>query len=390
MLQLPKNASEKLTEVESRLRSLREEKARAVKVAEAAKAAAIAVPEGEDDNAQYQAAEQAVAAVKAIQARIEEAQEEQIALLGTAGGPGTWSGMDGWSQIARAIDLEHGDTSVHVPLGSLVAQDGGFGVPTGGSSVATQRVPLAQPAQDNRFLFPSLPQRPLDDGALAVVDFVQTGSRALTGSVERDPLSTADKAELGLAFTAESEDVKQLAVTVTDVPDKLFAAEPSLDGFLREEMAYALRVALDSYVTQTITVATTEHGLTGSTLIEQARHGVRAARANGALPRLLAVSPEDAAELDLSQTGADHAFVFALRDTGSADPLWGLSIREVPSLVDPHLIDPPLAASLYLGRATFSLDPYSGFRRDTVDARLEFETLAHVRDSAGLFRIKAS
>src|SRR5262245_28531920 len=108
MLQLPKESSEKLRVIEDRLRSLREEKARAVKVRDAAVSAVEAVPGGEDDSPQYEAARQAVASVKTIQERIEEAQEEQVALLGTAGGPATWSSMDGWSHIARGIDLEGG------------------------------------------------------------------------------------------------------------------------------------------------------------------------------------------------------------------------------------------------------------------------------------------
>lgn len=393
MLQLPKNASEKLTEVEARLRSLREEKARARKVAEAAKAAAVAVPEGEDDNAQYQAAQEAVNALKAIDAKIEQVHDEQVALLGQAGGPGTWSSMDGWSEIARRVDLERGETRVDVPLGSLLAAGSFSAPPSGASSVSTIRVPLIEKAQDNRFLFPTLPTAPLDQGVLGVVDFKQTGSREVTGEVLRDPLATTDKSELGLSLTAESEDVKQLATTVTEVPDKLFSAEPALDGFLRNEMAYALNVALDAYVISVIEASAPPAGLTGPTLIEQSRFAVAAARALGSNPKVLALDPETAADLDVMTSGSDAAYVFATRDTGSASPLWGLEIREAPSLPGdlggPLLVDPGLAAVLYLGGASFALDPYSGFRKDTVDARLEFDCLCAIRDASGFYVISA-
>ena len=339
------------------------------------------------------AATSAKEAVAQVAHQLEQAQDEQLTLLrrlGDAerGGFGAaLSGGNGWGEISRRLDLDRGKTRVDVPLGSLVAQ--GFGVPTGGSEVATSRAPLAQPAQDNRFLFPALPQRSLDDGVLAIVDFVQSGSRAVSGSIERDPMATTEKAELALALSAESEDVKQLAVTVSDVPEKLFAAEPALNGFLREEIGYALRVALDAYVVGALEGSAPPAGLTGANLVEQVRNALSAARANGANPSTLALSPADASGLDLTTVGSDGLYLFAVRDAGSSSPIWGLQVREAPSVSDPILIDGPLAATLYLGRATFSLDPYSGFKRDTVDARLEFEALAHVRDASGLYAISS-
>ena len=101
MLQLPKQASERLKAIEDRLRNLREEKRRADAVRNAATDAVATVPEGEDDSAQYQAAQETVRAVAAIQSKIEQAQEEQTALLKTAGGPTAWTGSEsGWSEAA--------------------------------------------------------------------------------------------------------------------------------------------------------------------------------------------------------------------------------------------------------------------------------------------------
>jgi hypothetical protein len=51
-------------------------------------------------------------------------------------------------------------------------------------------------------------------------------------------------------------------------------------------------------------------------------------RAAGAAPTVLALPPDNAAALDLFQTGADDAFVFPTRDTGSSSPLFGLTIIE--------------------------------------------------------------
>ncbi len=53
--------------------------------------------------------------------------------------------------------------------------------------------------QDRRWLYPHLPTRTLDDGTTAVEDFRQV-SRAVTGSVERDPAATTEKARLDVGI----------------------------------------------------------------------------------------------------------------------------------------------------------------------------------------------
>jgi hypothetical protein len=77
-------------------------------------------------------------------------------------------------------------------------------------------------------------------------------------------------------------------------------------------------------------------------------------------------NPTDAAALDLSTTGADAAYVFATRATGSASPLWDLVIRESESITDPILIDPVLLGPLYVGTGSVLVDPYSSMERNVV------------------------
>ena len=389
MLQLPKNASEKLTEVEGRLRSLREEKARARKVAEVAKAAVVAVPDGEDDNAQYQAAQEAVNAVKAIDEKIEQVHEEQLALLRTAGGPMAWSGGDGWADAARRLDLQDGQFRVDLAGGSLLqkpmaATTAQFEI--GGGRVQSVRVPTVVPPQDRRFLYPAFPQQGLDVETLSIVDFRLTSEPGLTG-VERDPTSTAEKAVLDIDVDVETNDIRQFAVTIDEVPVKLFDVEPALREFLGREGRYALDKALDAHVIAQIEAATPPSGSSGPMLIEQARNAVASSRALGANPTVLALNPTDAAALDLTTTGADSAYVFATRDSGSASPLWSLEIRESTTVTDPLVIDPLLAAVLYIGNASILVDPYTGMKRNVVDIRIEFEAFLHVRDVSGLWTI---
>jgi hypothetical protein len=73
------NLKEKLTAIEDRIRGLREERARAASVAEAAKVA--------------------VDAVKSIEAKIEDAHEEQVDLLHRLGS--AEAGLCGWTVPGR-------------------------------------------------------------------------------------------------------------------------------------------------------------------------------------------------------------------------------------------------------------------------------------------------
>ena len=158
---LPNEIREKLAQVETTLRGLREERGRAVKLRESAKAAYVKEADsGNEESPVYVAAKGAVDAVQEIDAKIAAASEEQTALLRQigdmeAGMPGfTTPGLDGWGEIARQLDLDRGETRVDVPLGSLLAAGSFTAPPSGASSVSTIRVPMIEKVRDNRFLFP--------------------------------------------------------------------------------------------------------------------------------------------------------------------------------------------------------------------------------------------
>jgi hypothetical protein len=390
------NLREKLTAAEARIRGLREEKARAVKVADAAKATVAAVSESGDNSAQYEAAKTAVAAVKAIEAKIEDAQEEQTDLLRRLGdaeaGMGGWTlpGINGWAEAARRLDLQRGETQVSVGLDALIdkplaALD--WAPDLGSSRAPSLRAPLVEKGADQRFVYPVFQRQPLDSGDLAVTEYVQFGERAVTGSVERDPSETTDKANIGLQVKLASENVRTFACVVENVPAKLFDAEPALTGFLRNELQLQVSLAIDANVVSQIEAAAPPSGQTGSNLIAQVRNAVAASRALGASPSVLALNPTDAASLDMTTTGADGAYMFATRGTGSASPLWNLSIVESPTVTDPLVIDPVVLGVLYTGTGTILTDPYSSMERNVVRVRVEGEALFHVRDIAGAYVI---
>jgi len=175
---------------------------------------------------------------------------------------------------------------------------------------------------------------------------------------------------------------------VTEIPLKLFEAEPALNAFLRTEMSYALSAALDAYAVSGIQASAPPTGKVGMTLVEQIRRAVAASRALGANPNVLVLdAATDAVDLDLA-TDPASGYIFAPRATGSSSPIWGMTVVEAPAATnDPLLIDTTLAAQLYLGGAAFSVDPYTGFKRNLVDCRLEFSALLVVRDVNGLYLV---
>jgi hypothetical protein len=110
----------------------------------------------------------------------------------------------------------------------------------------------------------------------------------------------------------------------------------------------------------------------------------------GTNPSVVALSPADAVELDLFTTGADDAYAFALRDSGSSSPLFGLRIVETAAVTNPLLIDPPALGLLYVGQAALEVDPYSGFKENVSTVRLEGNVLYHVRNPRARMRSAAA
>jgi hypothetical protein len=97
--------------------------------------------------------------------------------------------------------------------------------------------------------------------------------------------------------------------------------------------------------------------------------------------------------LDLATIGADDAFVFALRDTGSSSPLWGLRFIEVAALAQgfgPYLIDPAMLGAFYDQRVRLQTNPWAKFAKNLTDLRIEGNALFRVRNIAGAYVIGVS
>ena len=81
-------------------------------------------------------------------------------------------------------------------------------------------------------------------------------------------------------------------------------------------MRVKLDQAIDQHVVAQIDVGPSRAVRSGPNLVEQIRNGIAAMKAAGTNPNIVALSPTDSVELDLFTTGADDAYVFALRDSG--------------------------------------------------------------------------
>jgi hypothetical protein len=290
---------------------------------------------------------------------------------------------DAWGTIAKALVRTKSAAAsgtkldVEVPLAGILRKSV-EGFPAAGEFDTSIQPGIAQLLADLRRAYQAFPKA--DPGvALSVSEFRQTGSRDVTGSIERGLSATTGKAELDVSIEAVSDDLRQMAVVISDVPNALLEAEGTLRGFLASEMALQLDQALDAHVLAAIAAANPTAGNTGATLPERLRHAKAAMNAKGANPRVALISPADAVALDLlTDDETPKAFPF------------GLTFVEHPDVTDPILIDPAVAGILYRGNLRVEADPYSGFKRNTTNLRAEFSALMVVRNADGLYRVGAA
>jgi hypothetical protein len=249
---------------------------------------------------------------------------------------------------------------------------------------------------DQRFAFPQFPSIDAGD-ALVISDYRQTVRGAPVGTVERSPVATTDKAQLPVTVAVANDPMSQVAIVLDGIPVAVVEALPQFRTFADNELRFQLFKALDAHL-HTKVNAGASFGNTGTGLVAQLRNAVAALQTAGYSPDLAIVNPADATALDLTTTGADAQYVFALRDTGDSSPLWGLRIvvRAGTTGTEPPLVvDTARIGALYLGRLAIDLDPYAGlggknFVKNLVDIRAEQNALMHVRAPLAARRIAAT
>ncbi len=385
---------DRLGALEDRLRSLREERMRAAQVAEAAKAAYGGARE-DTEPAAFAAAKQASDAVKAVEAKIDEASEGQVELLRRLGDAEqgraglSYIGVDGWGEAARKLDLARNELRFDVSAAALLT-------PTLPPSQRQSVPPPAQgaasgaaPPVSNRWLYPVLQSAPFgsSSGDLAATDFVLDVTQdALTG-VEIAPATDTEKSVLTPDIGLANPVARTFAIVNEGLPEQLFSNQDALRAALSADLGRRLSESFDSHVVWKIEAATPPHASTGSDLVTKIRNAIADARDLGSTPTHVALTPSDCATLDLSEDGAGH-MIFRVDREGSGSPVWSLQVREVPTISHPTLIDPVLLGLSYYAGATILVDPYTGLSSNQVRVRVECEAVFHVRNiGQGAFSI---
>ena len=377
----------------TRIRAIREERNRTAELFRNAKAA---VAESETDSAVHSAAE-TKRALDAVDARLEEASQEQLRLLRTLGdmehGRSGFSspGHDGWLQASRELDLAKGHLRVDVPGTSLMqaALNPATLPPTPvdariGLAAAPPAAPGAAPVS-NKWLYPVVPQVPFAPNDLSATDFVVTFEVTAVSGVERAPAATTAKAEISPTVTFASPTEKTFAVVLDAVPVKIFDSQQALRSLLSNELSRQIDTSVDAHVVGAIQAASPPTSSTGTGLVWKVRNGIAAMSDVGSSPTVLALSPSDAADLDLSVDG-NGSYVFRVDSRGSGSPVWSVLVRETPELAgdDPLLLDVGRLGVLYTGSGSIVIDPYGdNLRHNLVAARVELGARAHVRDILG-------
>ncbi len=339
----------------------------------------------------FRAAQETAELVKDREAEIKALEAKQVEILGQLGNhpnaPELGVAGDGWAMAATVLDgVSGGNLRVDMPARDILATAPTFKGPTPPLGAPSIQSPFVEKAADRRGLILNLQRVQLERGDLAIVEFAQKGARTVEGEVKRSPTAVTEKALLGLEVELRNPSVNQHAIIIPGVPSKLFDVEEALLGFLTNEGSYQTERSIEAEILAAITAAEPANGKVGTDLISRVRNAVAAMRAIGANPTILAVSPTVAAELDLTKT--ELGYVAGFRNAGSASPLFGLEIVEVPNIAAPTLIDPRILGVLYMGIATLLVDPYTGKRTNTVELRIELEALMHIRDASGAYEIR--
>ena len=295
---------------------------------------------------------------------------------------------DGWAQVARA--LGKGQKHVEVPTASLLTKRAGsFRRKDLSETDLVEGVVATIPGfavlgADRRFLYPHLQMKRVNN-ELSVSDFRQTGSRSVSGDVERELTGTGSKATLDLEVKYVTQPLKQVAIIIEDVPNALLQGVGALQPFLASEAQYQLSVAIDNHVIQAIEFSDHPFDAEGEGPIARIRNALAAHRALGYNPTVAAVSPGTAAELDLTLTGGGYEF--NTQSYGSAGPLFGLELVEVATVVDPLLIDPTAIGVLALGPTKVDVDQSSGFSENLSSVRVEASVLFVQRVTEAVYEI---
>ncbi|MGH2924454.1 MAG: hypothetical protein ACRDK1_00620 [Solirubrobacterales bacterium] len=394
---MPDDLRDRLANAETTIRRLREERGRLSKLAAESKAVAT---ETQSDTA-IGAAVSAKEAVEQVDAQIASESERQVLALREladreSGRSGFASvGLDGWAEASRRLNPDRGDLRFEVSAAALLNPTL---KPVNGQSIpspAATSGSAAGVAPSNRWIYPALASSPFGSGGsgdLSATDYrtkLSTTEATLTGSVEVETASDDQKSVMAPDIELVIPQASTFAVIAKNLPSVLFNSQDSLRAALSNGIGRRLSDAYDDHVIAAIEGdSALPNGSTGSDLVAKIRNAIADAHDLGSEPTILALTPSDAAALDLTKDDGGYTFrVDAPRVEGAGSTVWSLRVREA-AVAAPLLVDEAQIGLTYYGSAEVMIDPFSGLSQNLVRARVEALCRFHVRDaSVGAYQI---
>jgi hypothetical protein len=296
-------------------------------------------------------------------------------------GPATASGDLFAAMKASGWNHEAGRTHVVVPFSALRKSGAVFDGDM--DDLAPRRTPTLYEPFDRRFFYPSLKQQSVG-GDVTSVRFLKESERTLAspqgsgdGPMVRAIDETSPKPTSSVKLELASEPLYQVAHLVEDVP-LIVAAQSEFSTVINTALSLGLQEALDELAFNAVAMAMVPGGGSAAT-VEDIRHAVTVIRAAGFQPDTLVLSPEDAESLELTTVGSDNLYLFSLRTTGNASPLFGLTIRESKSATTPLVFDSSAFATLYTSPVSIQSDGGGdNFKNNTLVFRAELNATAVV------------
>ena len=237
-------------------------------------------------------------------------------------------------------------------------------------------VPSTGFGADRRYLYPAIRQVSLS-AADTSVQYLNQSARTLaaTNDMIRAIDAVSSKPETALTVELASADLKQVAHKVSGVPNIVTKQRPFRD-LIEGDLRLGLSEALDAMVSSAITVAGIPMGSAGADVAQKIRYAMAVVEAAGYSPDTVALSPDEAVELDLILLETNNS-------TGTG-PLFGLRPRVSKALSLGIVFDSRAFATLHAGPLEFASFEENDGATNSMLFRAELNAVAVVdREAAG-------
>lgn len=243
---------------------------------------------------------------------------------------------------------------------------------------------------DRRYIHPAFPMQAVDGTTTSVQILLQSGrTLASTSDVVRAIDSVTAKPETSSVKTLTTVDLQQVAAIESATPN-IILAQPGFRSMVEQDLRTTILEAYDQLVLDAIAGVTPTNTTPGADLVASLRAAIEDLAAlgyNGPYTALL--SPQDAVDLDLMQSGGPEAFyVFGPGQFARAP--FGLNVRIGKNVTDPMVVDPAAFGRLYATGLTLATFEEGAGSTNSSTVRLEGNAAFGVEREAALTIIGGS